>query len=75
MVREHIPLETPSWNDVTPQQQAAILSGIYVEFDFVYEYMETWELRPTDFYRALIDKTIVRDAKKHFREGKAKYSS
>ena len=40
--------------------RAHILSGIYAEFDFVYEDMETVELRPVDCHRALVDKTIVR---------------
>ena len=43
--------------------------------DFMSKDMETGELRPADYNRALIDKTIVRDAKKCFCDVKAKYSS
>ena len=74
MVLEHIPPETPSWNDVMPQQQGAIFSGIYAELDFVHEDMETRELRPSICHRTLVEKTIIRDAKKGLYDGKAKYS-
>ena len=73
--RDIIPLQTPSWSCVLPQQEAAIVSGIHSSFDFVTRDEETSEfVPPTVADLAEIDVVILQNAKKRLRDAKSRLS-